>query len=283
MTRELKLRIVSGIVLALFALVVTWVGGHVFALFSVAIGALIFSEWSTMTRLVLRGRRGVVLGWATLALSAVFMFALGILAALAVVFVGVIAAALLYRARHASPWLPAGILYSGLSMISLAAVRGSGEAGLLATVFLFAVVWSTDIMAFFFGRAIGGPKLAPRISPGKTWSGAIGGTVSGVAAGAAVQILAGGQGVLRILAIALVLSAAGQAGDLFESWVKRRSGVKDSGRIIPGHGGVMDRADALVVAAALALAIVLVQAALSGDLAALDGQRASIGAILLGL
>ena len=283
MTRELKLRIISGVILAALALAVTWAGGYAFALFSVLIGALVFSEWSAMTRLVLRGRRGLALGWASIALAALALVTLGIFWALPVVVAGVIAAILLYRRDHASRWLPTGIFYAGLAMISLEAVRGGSSAGLMATIFLFAVVWSTDIMAFFFGRAIGGPKLAPRISPGKTWSGAIGGTLSGIVAGACVQVAAGGQGLARIVAIAFVLSVAGQIGDLFESWVKRRSGVKDSGRIIPGHGGVMDRVDALVVAATLALAIVLVELALKGDLGQLDGQQASIGAILLGL
>ena len=121
--------------------------------------------------------------------------------------------------------------------------------GLLAILFLFAVVWATDIFAYFVGRSLGGPKLAPAISPGKTQSGAIGGTVGGVLAGIALAAFAG-LGNLPLLAlVALLLSIVSQVGDLFESWVKRRHGVKDSGNIIPGHGGVMDRVDGLVAAA----------------------------------
>jgi phosphatidate cytidylyltransferase len=116
-------------------------------------------------------------------------------------------------------------------------------------LFLFATVWATDILAYFVGRAIGGPKLAPSISPGKTWSGAIGGAVAGAAAGLVVAAAMGSASLAWIGLIAIVLSVVSQAGDLFESSVKRRNGVKDSGSLIPGHGGVMDRVDGLVAAA----------------------------------
>jgi phosphatidate cytidylyltransferase len=134
--------------------------------------------------------------------------------------------------------------------VSLSARRGADAAGLYATLFLFAVVWTTDIAAFFVGRAIGGPKLAPSISPGKTWSGALGGAAIAILAGTCVASAAGsalGWGALAGLALALTV--ASQAGDLFESAVKRRFGAKDSSRLIPGHGGVMDRVDGLATAA----------------------------------
>jgi phosphatidate cytidylyltransferase len=143
-------------------------------------------------------------------------------------------------------------------------------------IFIFAVVWATDILAYFTGRAIGGPKLAPRISPGKTWSGAIGGAVSGVIAGVAVFLSHFSLDDVRIPLLALALSVASQIGDLFESYMKRRFGVKDSSRLIPGHGGVMDRVDGLVFACFAALLFVLVQVMAAG------GQNAPMGAILLG-
>ena len=121
--------------------------------------------------------------------------------------------------------------------------------GLIAILFLFAVVWATDILAYFVGRSVGGPKLAPSISPGKTQSGAAGGAVGGVVAGVILAAAAGLSGLGQLAVIALVLSILAQAGDLFESWVKRQHGVKDSSAIIPGHGGVMDRIDGLVAAA----------------------------------
>ena len=111
------------------------------------------------------------------------------------------------------------------------------------------VVWATDIFAYFVGRAVGGPKLAPSISPGKTQSGALGGAVGGVVAGLLLAAAAGAGNLAWLGLVAFVLSIVAQAGDLFESWVKRRHGRKDSGALIPGHGGVMDRVDGLVAAA----------------------------------
>ena len=146
-------------------------------------------------------------------------------------------------------WVPAGLAYAGLSGVSLAYLRDGDQAGLDAILFLFAVVWATDICAYFVGRSLGGPKLAPAISPGKTQSGAIGGIVGGVIAGIAFAAFAGLSNFRRSLLVAFLLSAISQVGDLFESWVKRRHGVKDSGNLIPGHGGVMDRVDGLVAAA----------------------------------
>ena len=164
--------------------------------------------------------------------------------------------------RGAGFWPAAGVAYAGLSAVSLAAVRSDDQAGLVATLFLFAVAWATDILAYFTGRRFGGPRLAPSISPGKTWSGAIGGTICGVAAGLAVAAFAGASaGIGAMLLVALVLSVVSQAGDLFESSLKRRFSVKDSSQLIPGHGGVMDRVDGLVAAA---LAMLIVGALVSG-------------------
>jgi phosphatidate cytidylyltransferase len=127
--------------------------------------------------------------------------------------------------------------------------------GLTALLFLFATVWITDIFAFLCGRAIGGPLLWPRVSPKKTWSGAIGGLAGGVAAGVLVAY-ASGIGKLGMAGVvALLLSVLAQAGDLFESAVKRRFGAKDASRFIPGHGGLMDRLDGFLFAAFAALII----------------------------
>ena len=137
-----------------------------------------------------------------------------------------------------------------------AAIR---DWGLTALFFLFANVWITDIFAYFCGRAIGGPLLWPRVSPKKTWSGAIGGLVGGVAASVAVAY-ASGIGRLGIVGVmALVLSVLAQAGDLFESAVKRRFGAKDASHLIPGHGGLMDRLDGFLVAALAALLIGMIR------------------------
>ncbi|MEA3534759.1 phosphatidate cytidylyltransferase [Rhizobium sp. CC-YZS058] len=276
MTRELKLRIVSGLVLGAVALADTWIGGPAFAVLSAVIGLAVWYEWATMTRVAVADRAVYLLGWAVQLGVAALIILGGDAYALPLLVIATLVAAFWSRFHGRGWWLPGGVLYAGATTISLAAIRGDSDVGFVAMLYVFAVVWATDILAYFIGRAIGGPKLAPAISPGKTWSGAIGGAVSGVAAGTLVFAAFFSVDDLRIPLIALVLSVASQAGDLFESYVKRRSGVKDSGRIIPGHGGVWDRVDGLVAASFVALFIALGEA-----LAGANGGE--IGAVLLGL
>jgi len=128
-------------------------------------------------------------------------------------------------------------------------LRADVDYGLPAILLLFVIVWSTDVLAYFAGRAIGGPKLAPRISPKKTWSGAIIGTIGAVLVAIAAADFLGGFNKGTIAAVALLLSAMTQLGDLLESWLKRRFGAKDASHLIPGHGGVMDRLDGFWAAA----------------------------------
>ncbi|MDK1376647.1 MULTISPECIES: phosphatidate cytidylyltransferase [unclassified Sinorhizobium] len=277
MQAELKLRIASGVVLAAVALGATWAGGLAFQILAVAIGSLVYYEWSTITRLGESDFQGNAFGWlsqvviAILVLSDYIHLSLPVLAACSVL------AGLWVSARKTSWWLPGGIVYAGLTAVSLAAIRGADYLGLVAMLFVFAVVWGTDIFAYFTGRAIGGPKLAPAISPGKTWSGALGGTICGVLAGVAVFMAHFSLQDLRIPIIALVLSVASQIGDLFESFIKRRFGVKDSSQLIPGHGGVMDRVDGLIFACVAALVLVLAQILSAG------GRAVAFGSVLLGL
>ncbi len=160
-----------------------------------------------------------------------------------------------YPASTSAVWAAGGVAYAGATLLGPALLRRDSEWGLTALLFLFATVWITDIFAFFCGRAIGGVLLWPRVSPNKTWAGAIGGLAGGVAAGVAVAY-ASGIGKLGMAAVmALLLSVLAQAGDLFESAVKRRFGAKDASRLIPGHGGLMDRLDGFLVAAFAALLI----------------------------
>jgi phosphatidate cytidylyltransferase len=140
-------------------------------------------------------------------------------------------------------------------LISPVLLRGDPEYGFAALLFLFATVWATDICAYLIGRAVGGPLLWPQLSPKKTWAGAVGGLFGGVAAGIVVAYASGGTSPAVAGILALVLSIAGQGGDLFESAIKRRFGVKDAGNLIPGHGGVMDRLDGFLVAALVAVFI----------------------------
>jgi len=174
-------------------------------------------------------------------------------------------AGLASRARRA--WCAAGLLYAGALLIAPVILRSDIALGLAAILFIFAVVWFSDIAAYFAGRAIGGPKLMPRVSPNKTWSGAIGGTICAIAIAALLpRILAAGAPAQFAVAIKLVhpavlallglmLSIFAQLGDLLESWIKRRFGAKDASHLIPGHGGVMDRLDGFWAAAVAAWAL----------------------------
>jgi phosphatidate cytidylyltransferase len=146
-------------------------------------------------------------------------------------------------------WTIAGFFYAMVPALALLWLRDRAPQGLELIFWVFIVTWTTDIGAFFAGRAIGGPKLAPSISPNKTWAGLIGGMVSAALAG-----LAWTQYVMlpeALIWLAPLFAAAAHGGDLFESWLKRRSGAKDSGSLLPGHGGVLDRLDGLVVVATL--------------------------------
>ena len=278
--RELKLRIASAVVIAPIVLALTWWGGIPFAVLLVVCAVLMMDEWTTIvlgaSRAVDRlGQLGLVglavaaaafgvrLGVASLHVFAVVIFALGIAAALSMREVRVRA-----LPAEAARWAAWGAPYAGLSAIALVSLRDAG-IGLWLVVYLFAVVWTTDIAAFFAGRSIGGPKLWERVSPKKTWSGAIGGVIGAVVAGLLVAHFAGAPRLLPVLAVTVVLSVASQAGDLFESALKRRFGVKDSGRLIPGHGGILDRVDGLVAAALAAMVIATMHGGVSNPTAGL--------------
>jgi len=151
-------------------------------------------------------------------------------------------------------WIAAGVIYAAVAVAAPVMLRADTQFGLIAILFLFAIVWSTDILGYVVGRLVGGSKLWPAVSPNKTWSGAVGGIIGAVAAGGAVAYTAGVV-VWPAALLSGVLSVASQAGDLMESALKRKFDAKDASRIIPGHGGVMDRLDGFIVAALIAGAI----------------------------
>src|SRR5262249_50499974 len=149
-------------------------------------------------------------------------------------------------------WMLAGLVYAGVLLLAPLTLRRDPALGFIALIFLFAVVWVTDIAAYFAGRAIGGPKLWVAVSPNKTWSGALGGALGAVAAALAVCWAAGLDLAPKLAFVALALSVASQAGDLLESAIKRHFGAKDASHLIPGHGGLMDRLDGFLTAGLLA-------------------------------
>mgnify|MGYP002779968190 CR=1 FL=1 len=152
------------------------------------------------------------------------------------------------------PRLGFGIVYVALPAFALLLLRGQ-TGGLVLAGWVLGTVWATDIGAYFAGRSIGGPKLAPRVSPNKTWAGLIGGILAALAVGLALWRWAGLE--LQLALASPILAVIAQIGDLYESWLKRLRGVKDSGSLLPGHGGVLDRLDGLVPVAPAAAALVL--------------------------
>lgn len=247
-SRNLLMRILAAAVLVPLTLVCAYLGGWLWAaLVTLAVIGLDI-EW-----LMVVGAGGEVRTAAAcataLALSGVCL-ALGRLeAALFVSLLGVVGIALLSTRRG---WSVAGFIYAAAAQFAAIGVRADPEMGFVALTFVLLIVWATDIGGYFAGRGIGGPKLWPRVSPNKTWAGAIGGFAGSLVV--AGGFAASGLGrTLPLLAVAGVLSIAGQLGDLFESAVKRRFGVKDSSHLIPGHGGLMDRLDSLVAALVLAM------------------------------
>jgi phosphatidate cytidylyltransferase len=256
---NLVLRVVSAAVLAPLVVGIAYAGGWLFlALCAVAAGG-IYWEW---TRLVAdRSEPGVLLpGLAALLAAALLLgwnrpdaAVIAILAASPLI--AGIAAASSGHKTSALFWSAAGVLYAGAALLGPALLRRDAAFGFQAIVFLAGTVWATDIFAYFVGRAIGGPLLWPRISPKKTWSGAIGGLAGGVVAGILVAYASGLSKVGVIGVIALLLSIAAETGDLLESAAKRHFGAKDSSQLIPGHGGLMDRLDGFLVAALVALVI----------------------------
>ncbi|HEX9463484.1 MAG TPA: phosphatidate cytidylyltransferase [Alphaproteobacteria bacterium] len=261
-TGDLGKRIASGIVMALLAVGAVVLGGWPFALFWAAAAIGIFWEWSAIVAGGAIAARTV--GVAALTAAALAVGAGQIYAAAMALAAGVAAVAAACAPGRRG-WGAAGVAYAGIVLIAPMVLRRDRELGLLAMLFLFAVVWSTDILGYFVGRAIGGPRLAPPISPKKTWSGAGGGALGAIVAGLAVVHIAGDIALLPATCVAFVLSIASQAGDLFESAVKRRFGVKDASHLIPGHGGLMDRLDGFIAASGVAALVGIMRGGLDAS------------------
>jgi len=169
---------------------------------------------------------------------------------------GLALAVLLYaRLGAPSSWMVMGALYAALPVLCLEILRGTSDTGLIAIMWILALVWAADTAAYLAGKLIGGAKLAPRLSPSKTWSGAIAAFVAAGLVGFLTASWIGNTSTLSLTAVSLLLGVVVVLGDLAESGLKRHFGVKDTGKLIPGHGGVMDRVDGLLAVAVVAAAI----------------------------
>jgi phosphatidate cytidylyltransferase len=254
------MRVAAAAVLAPLALALAYIGGWLWVVLAILVAVGLYSEWAA----IVGASRAATLAVGMLGLAVAGLFAGlgGFEAAVCASVLGALAAGMTaLPARRL--WVFAGIVYAAVSLLASVILRRDAFDGFTAVMFVLLLVWATDSGGYFAGRAIGGPKLWPRISPKKTWSGAVGGFAGAliVAGGFA----AAGEGrVLPLLAVAALLSVASQCGDLFESAVKRRFDVKDSGRLIPGHGGLLDRLDGFIAAVLVAALIGLVRGGSDG-------------------
>lgn len=251
---DLKKRVVSALILIPVAIFTAWLGDWPFALLWLLGACLVLLEWN---RLVLPEQPRALYWGEVACLVAALAFERTFVNpgfALIALGVGTLVAIWLSPAGH-SRWAIAGLVYAAAVVLGPTILRDDNALGFAAILWLFAVVWGTDVAAYFAGRSIGGPKLWPQLSPKKTWSGFIGGTLIGTAIALAVVRFVGIQPTLGLALATFAIAALSQAGDLFESSVKRRFAAKDAGSIIPGHGGVMDRLDGFLVAAVAAAAL----------------------------
>jgi phosphatidate cytidylyltransferase len=248
-------RVASALVLAPASIALVWLGGHAFAIFCAAFAAAMGWEWVRMSDRAAPPRAfatatGAAVGAALLAAQDAYGWTVFWIAA------GAIGAYLDRRPRGRAFEALFGVVYVSASVAVLVSLRNGEAGGLIAVIYLLAVVWSADTFAYLAGTWLGGPKLLPAASPNKTWTGLIAGLAGGTAAGAGVA-LAFDLALTYAVVIAVITALAAVCGDLLMSLAKRRFGVKDAGSLIPGHGGVLDRVDALMLAALAAGAIAL--------------------------
>ncbi len=248
---NLVYRVLTAFVFGVIALYLTWLGGTIFFLFVWCIGGFILYEWMSITK-----EKWCVLQKILASIFYLFFgffLVLSVSASLDFCVLIVLAAVLAIISIKRGGWVFCGFLYASFPVVALCFLRDHEMLGFQVVIFLFTIVWGTDIGGYFIGRALGGAKLAPQFSPNKTWSGAFGGTFIGVFGG--IWVAFGFFDInltsFFVPLLTLILSIASQLSDLGQSWLKRRFSVKDSSSLLPGHGGFMDRMDGLVGAAFL--------------------------------
>jgi phosphatidate cytidylyltransferase len=258
-SRNLLVRAAVAVVLAPLAIAIAYAGGWLWATLVTLAAIGLYVEW-LMIAGAARETRVVAVGALALCAAGLGLAAGRIDTASIMLSIGLLAAAAISQARRG--WIAGGFLYAAAAQAASIILRDS-NSGFIALVFVLLIVWVTDIGGYFAGRGIGGPKLWPRVSPKKTWAGAVGGFVASLVV--AAGFVAGGFGKAAwLLPLGAMLSIVAQLGDLFESAVKRHFGVKDSSHIIPGHGGLLDRLDGYVAAIVLAAILGFVRGGMDG-------------------
>ncbi|MAF47951.1 MAG: phosphatidate cytidylyltransferase [Rhodospirillales bacterium] len=244
-------RLVSSIILIPPVLAAIWFGSPYFEILVLIVGLIALFEWCRIARAGETAWPGhiAILVFAVALVSYFFQL---VIFSWSMIGLGFVVLVILgWRTDAAAgPWPAIGLIYVGIACIALVELRADPAAGRQIILWLMLVIWATDIGAYLFGRMIGGVKLAPRISPNKTWAGLLGGI--GCAIAVAAIIFAATpvkQGIMLFVVLSAAVAVVSQAGDLLESWLKRRFGVKDSGNLIPGHGGILDRIDGILLSA----------------------------------
>lgn len=258
--RNLLLRTAAAMVLAPSAIALAYLGGWPWAVLAILVAVGLLVEWFSIV--------GFSRDWPSIGAGAAALLICGLALAagrpwlaLAAAALGLAALAALGGAKRR--WSMTGFVYAALALAASILVRADEAYGFTALMLVLLIVWVTDIGGYFAGRSIGGPKLWVRVSPKKTWAGALGGFILSLVVGLGFALLGFGKAV-PLLIVAAVLSIVSQLGDLFESAVKRQFGVKDSSHIIPGHGGLLDRLDGYVAAVVVAVLIGLFHDSLDG-------------------
>ncbi|KOY08921.1 phosphatidate cytidylyltransferase [Bradyrhizobium diazoefficiens] len=237
------MRVLAALVLAPLAIALAYAGGWLWALLVTLVSIGLFAEW-----LMVVGAGSVALTASGTIVLAIMGSCVAFGALKTAIVTGLVGGAIVTLiARGKFVWAAAGFAYASAALLASILVRQDLVNGFAALMFVLLVVWVTDIGGYFAGRGIGGPKLWPRVSPKKTWAGALGGFAASLAVAAGFAACGLGKAV-PLLLVSAVLSVVSQLGDLFESAVKRRFGVKDSSHLIPGHGGLLDRLDGFVAA-----------------------------------
>lgn len=254
------MRSFSAAILVPAVLLDVWLGGVWFKLFAALVAILMAYEWTVIAherssaQFALHAAAGLCGAFLPADIGpAGAIIGVLVLAAFSILILG-------FQGRSRNPWTMLGVLYVGFSSTALVQIRGDGEFGVYALVWILVIVWAADSFAYFFGRTLGGPKLAPVVSPNKTWAGLLG-AMAGAAVASMVFCAVTEIGSIVFMALfAGGLAIVEQGGDLFKSAFKRHYGVKDTGRLIPGHGGVIDRVDGLVAVAMISALIGVLRA-----------------------